>query len=82
MPRKAAEVKLSDYLTVSEAAELLGVSPSTLRHWDRTDKLKCERHPLNGYRLYHREDLRALLGTLKGPANTDVRREGKKDSAG
>ena len=37
--------KLCEYLTVSEAAELLGVSPGTLRNWDRTGKLKPHRHP-------------------------------------
>ena len=49
------------YLTVKEAAELLGVSPWTLRNWDRSEKLKAIRHPLNGYRLYRREELEALL---------------------
>jgi len=36
-------------LTVAEAAELLGVSASTLRNWDRAGKLKASRHPVNGY---------------------------------
>ena len=52
---------LSQYLTVSEAAENLGVSPSTLRNWDRVGKFKARRHPLNSYRLYLREDLKKLL---------------------
>lgn len=52
---------ISDFLTVSEAAEVLGVTAGTLRYWDRTGKLKPVRHPLNGYRLYRREDLDALL---------------------
>ena len=30
-------------------------------HWDRVGKLKSLRHPVNGYRLYRREDLEALL---------------------
>ena len=67
MPEVAADPKLHDFLTVGEAAEFLGVSASTLRHWDRTDKLKCTRHPINGYRLYRREDLRALLSALAKP---------------
>jgi MerR family transcriptional regulator, copper efflux regulator len=66
--------KLGDYLTVGEAAELLGVSPWTLRYWDRTGKLKPTRHPLSGYRLYRREQLDEILrlaaggGDLQGPA--------------
>lgn len=53
--------KLDDFLTVSEAASALGVSPSTLRNWDRSGKLKAARHPINGYRLYKREDLAKLM---------------------
>lgn len=49
------------YLTVSEAAALLGVTPATLRNWDRSGKLKAVRHPMNGYRLYLQRELEALL---------------------
>lgn len=52
---------LDDYLTVKTAAEFLGVSPSTLRNWDRAGKLKPHRHPMNRYRLYRRNELEAVL---------------------
>jgi MerR family transcriptional regulator, copper efflux regulator len=52
---------LRDYLTVSEAAEFLGVSASTLRNWDRAKKVLAVRHPVNGYRLYRKEELANLL---------------------
>jgi len=55
---------LGDFLTVSEAAEFLGVSPSTLRNWDRNGKLNALRHPVNGYRLYSKEDLKHLLKAI------------------
>ncbi|HZW05438.1 MAG TPA: helix-turn-helix domain-containing protein [Candidatus Nitrosotalea sp.] len=58
---------LRDYLTVSEAASLLGVSASTLRNWDRAGKLDAVRHPVNGYRLYRRSDLEALLRKVEAP---------------
>jgi MerR family copper efflux transcriptional regulator len=54
-------VKLRDYLRISEAAEYLGVSPNTLRNWENADKIVAVRHPVNGYRLFKREDLDALL---------------------
>ncbi|MGZ3396812.1 MAG: MerR family DNA-binding transcriptional regulator [Isosphaeraceae bacterium] len=50
----------------SATAALLGVSPWTLRHWDRAGKLKSLRHPVNGYRLYRREELEALLVRAAG----------------
>jgi len=58
--------KISDLLTVSEAASVLGVSPSTLRNWDRNGKLVPVRNPINGYRLYRRADLEKILSSLEG----------------
>jgi excisionase family DNA binding protein len=52
-------------LTVTLAAEFLGVSPSTLRNWDRGGKLRAIRHPVNGYRLYRKADLRKLVDKLR-----------------
>jgi excisionase family DNA binding protein len=52
---------LADYLTVGEAAKILGVSRSTLRNWDKAGKLNPCRHPVNGYRLYDRNELTDLL---------------------
>lgn len=57
--------RLDKYLTVSEAAEFLGVSPSTLRNWDRSGKVKAGRHPVNGYRLYQREELLRLMEQVR-----------------
>jgi DNA-binding transcriptional MerR regulator len=54
-----------DFFTVKEAAEFLGVTPTTLRNWDRGKKLIPVRHPLNGYRLYRRADLERLLRSLE-----------------
>lgn len=56
---------LGEYLTVGEAAEKLGVSRSTLRNWDKANKLKPYRHPVNGYRLYRRTDLERLLNEVR-----------------
>jgi DNA (cytosine-5)-methyltransferase 1 len=52
-------------MTVSQAAQFLGVSASTLRNWDRAGKLVAIRHPVNGYRLYRKEDLIALLRKME-----------------
>ena len=57
--------KLSEYLTVSEAAEYVGVSADSLRRWDRAGKLSARRHPVSGYRLYLQVELDAFLKTLR-----------------
>jgi CheY-like chemotaxis protein len=62
----------AEYLTVGEAAQFLGVSPATLRNWDRSGKLKPRRHPQNGYRIYLHEDLQSVLSSagLSAPSGT------------
>jgi PAS domain S-box-containing protein/excisionase family DNA binding protein len=63
MTEATAVRRFGEYLTVGEAAELLGISPWTLRNWDNSGKLTSSRHPVSGYRIYRREDLEALLQT-------------------
>ena len=64
-PNRRQIERLDEYLTVSQAAEFLGVSPSTLRNWDKAGKVKAGRHPVNGYRLYRREELQKLMEQVK-----------------
>lgn len=50
-----------NFLTVGEVAELLGVTKTTLRNWDKIGKLKPKRHPDNDYRQYSIEDVKHVL---------------------
>ena len=61
MKQDSTDSLLAEYLTVTQAANYLGVSPWTLRNWDSAGKLKPERHPVNGYRIYREEDLKSVL---------------------
>ena len=49
-----------DVITISEAAEILGVSEMTLRRWDKAGKFSPHRHPVNGYRVYRRANVMRL----------------------
>ena len=49
--------KLSDYVKVAEAAEILGVSSGTVRTWAADGKIPMYRNPANGYRLFRRDEL-------------------------
>jgi len=53
--------KLNEYLTVKEAARMLGVCTMTLRRWDNSKKLKSYRNPANQYRLYKEAELKKFL---------------------
>ena len=54
-----------DYLQVKAAAEFLGVSTGTLRNWDRAGKVQSFRNPVNGYRLFKKSSLEALLKSIE-----------------
>ena len=56
--------KLNEYLTVGEAAQVLGVSKDTLRRWDRAGKLEARRHPITGYRLCTKKVFQRVLTDL------------------
>src|SRR3954468_15287067 len=71
MIEQPTQQRLAEYLTVGEAAEFLGVSPWTLRNWDKAGRLKAVRHPKNGYRIYRQQDLENVLapGDVFAPAH-------------
>lgn len=54
-------IKYDDYLTVGEAAKLLGVCIRTLHNWDKKGRLKAYRHSISNYRLYKLVDINKLL---------------------
>ena len=45
--------------SLSEVADMLGVTKETLRRWDKNGKLSCERLP-NGYRQYRVDELQKI----------------------
>ena len=53
---------LPDLLTVREVAELLRVSPLTIKRWGKRGKLPAIRINSRGDRRYHKEAVLWLLG--------------------
>jgi excisionase family DNA binding protein len=62
--------KLSEYVKVAEAAEILGVSLGTVRTWAADGKIPMHRNPANGYRLFKRSDLDKFLKKTAKPVNS------------
>ena len=56
---------LQNLMTIAQAAEYIGVTPLTLRNWDKAGKLQAVRNPLNGYRMYDKEELDEFLSLLQ-----------------
>lgn len=61
------------FLTVKQVAKILGVTPLTIRNWDKSGKLQAYRNPLNNYRLYKSDDIEELLRKI-----TESRQKTKK----
>jgi DNA (cytosine-5)-methyltransferase 1 len=57
----------NEYMTVKDAAEMLGISPNTLRSWGASGAIVEYRHPVNNYRLYRKVDLEMLRKRLEQP---------------
>lgn len=53
------------YITIKEASYILGVSPLTLRNWDKNGKFPAQRHPMNNYRVYKVEDLMKVIEDIE-----------------
>lgn len=53
------------YLTIKEVAKVLGVTPLTLRNWDKVGKLKAYRNPINNYRVYKPEEIDLFLRKIE-----------------
>jgi excisionase family DNA binding protein len=57
-------VKINDYLTSGEVAELLGVTKATVANWTRKKKIKTYVHPINGFKLYRLIDINNIIKKL------------------
>jgi excisionase family DNA binding protein len=61
------KIKLSEYVKVAEAAEILGVSQGTVRTWAEAGKIPMHKNPANGYRLFKRVELEDFLAEIEKP---------------
>ncbi len=55
---------MKEYLSLSEASELIGKSKETLRRWDKEGILNAVREPVSNYRVYRKGDVQTLLKPL------------------
>jgi len=62
------KTRLSEYVKVAEAAEILGVSQGTVRAWAEAGKIPMHKNPANGYRLFKRAELEQFLDYIDKPS--------------
>lgn len=52
---------MSKYYSIHKMCEIIGVTPQTLRNWEKTGKLEPHHKTVNGYRYYTHEQLNQVL---------------------
>ena len=57
------------YLNIKQAAKHLGVTPLTLRNWDKKGILSSYRNPVNNYRVYRVDQLEMFTRRLENSKN-------------
>lgn len=59
------------YLTLKEVAKILGVTPLTLRNWDKKGMLAAYRNPINNYRVYRYADVADFIAEIKNTGSSN-----------
>lgn len=72
MSDKVSLENLPDLLTVKEVAEILRVSPLTIKRWGKRGKLPAIRINSRGDRRYKKEAVLWLLGITQKNSSGDV----------
>ena len=54
---------MSQFYSIGETAKLIGITPQTLRDWDKHGKLKPHHIASSGYRYYSLEQINQVIGT-------------------
>jgi MerR family transcriptional regulator, copper efflux regulator len=59
-------IKINEYLSIMQAAKLLGVHPNTLRNWSKKNMIPVFYNPANNWAMYKKEDIQDFLDKIKG----------------
>ena len=57
------------YLSIKQAAGKIGVTPLTLRNWDKKGTLTSYRNPVNNYRVYRADQIEMFLRRIENSKN-------------
>jgi DNA (cytosine-5)-methyltransferase 1 len=72
-------MSFKEHVTIKEAAYILGVSPLTLRNWDKNGKFPAQRHPMNNYRVYKMDNLLKVIEDIdSGTEKSNIKNRMKK----
>lgn len=58
---KYKDLEVTNAMTIGEVAQMAGVKPSAIRHWEQECLITSNRNKDNGYRLYTLTELRKII---------------------
>ncbi|MCJ8014825.1 MerR family DNA-binding transcriptional regulator [Paenibacillus sp. KQZ6P-2] len=58
---KYRNLDVTDSMTIGEVAQMAGVKPSAIRHWEQEGLITSERNKDNGYRVFTIMELRKII---------------------
>lgn len=58
---KYKDLTVSDSMTIGEVAQMAGVNPSAIRHWEQEGLISSNRNKDNGYRVFTSTELRKII---------------------
>lgn len=58
---KFSHLNVTDSMTIGEVAQIAGVKPSAIRHWEQEGLITSERNKDNGYRVFTLTELRKII---------------------
>jgi len=56
---------MKEYVSIKECGSLLGVTPQTLRNWEKQGELVPYRNPINNYRMYKIAQIEKFLEEMR-----------------
>jgi DNA (cytosine-5)-methyltransferase 1 len=63
---------MNEYISLTEASELIGKSKETLRRWDRDGKLSAVREPMSNFRVYRKNEVLTLFSDFLTESNDNT----------
>lgn len=57
------------YISIKDAARMVGVTPLTLRNWDKKGILTAYRNPVNNYRVYRFDQIELFQRRIENSKN-------------
>ncbi|OZQ79796.1 MerR family DNA-binding transcriptional regulator [Paenibacillus odorifer] len=58
---KYKDLTVTDSMTIGEVAQMAGVNPSAIRHWEQEGLISSNRNKDNGYRVFTLTELRKII---------------------